>query len=536
MNQPNNSNSDAEPSPATLDQEEPESVSVNRLLIAGGIVAVGLALILLVIFTGGDGGSGSSENQNQQQSTAATVPEAPQGETFLSTEPAEERDDPSQIDNPPGSYQPTPEFSSSTPAGSGRSPAAAAPTGQNYPQNYRPYRSRSARSAAAARSGPSPEEQRFQEAASSDELLVISSAGPNGSSSGSPAGGQGATDAQAASGGSGSSREDLTMQEQVNRRMRQLRQRYASSGSSAPGASGGSVSTGPMNLPPSATPPQGGASAGPSAGTASTGFQRRMAAGSQGSAYYRARVTRPRSRYEIDAGTVVPAVLMTAINSELPGSVVAQVSRDVYDSASQQHVLIPKGSKLIGGYDDQIATGQSRATVAWTRIIFPDGRSIQLPGLNSKDLSGASGLSDEVNRHYARVFGSAIALSAIGAGFQLSQPRENTGFGSRRSAQQVVAAEVGRELSRVATEMIRQNMDIQPTIKIRKGYRFYVFFNKDLAFPAPYRPAASGVRFERFDVPVRRQVRGRVGRFPQPADSAAAPPPPSATTARSSNK
>ena len=533
MNQP-----DSETSPATLNQQSPESVSLNRLLIAGGVVTVGLVVILLVIFTGG----GNSENQNKQTGTTTDVPDDPHGETFMNT-PAEEP----EIEDPPGTYQPTPEFAGS-PASSGSSPVAAPPTGAQYPSNYQPYGSGSPRGG-AANAGPAPEEQRFQRALDS-ELLVLSSPpeGPGSSA-------DGAQRTQAPAGGSPSSGEGLTMQKQVQRRVRQLRRRYGSAGQpngSPPGASGtGAAQASSMNLPPAATPPLASESSpyGPAqpsqnvprgiqaqdpSGPSRT-FQRRVASQAQDGTYYQARVTRPRSRYEIKAGTVIPAALMTAINSELPGSVVAQVSRDVYDSASQQHLLIPKGSRLIGSYDDQIALGQSRAMVAWTRIIFPDGRSIQLPGLGSKDLSGASGVSDEVNRHYARVFGSAIALSAIGAGFQLSQPDRGGGFGYQpRSPQQVLAAELGRELSRVATEMIRRNMDIQPTIEIRKGYRFYVFFNKDLAFPAPYRDTQSAVRFQRFSTPARRQVRGRVGRF-SAAGSTAVQFPSAETTAESSN-
>ena len=191
--------------------------------------------------------------------------------------------------------------------------------------------------------------------------------------------------------------------------------------------------------------------------------------------------------YAIQAGTLIPAVLLTGIDSDLPGDVLAQVARDVYDSRSMQRVLVPKGSKLIGRYEDQVGVGQDRLLIAWTRIVFPDGRSVTLPGLETKDRTGAGGLRDKVDRHTGRVFGTATLLSLIGAGLQLSQPQGGaTPFGSYPSPQQVAAAAVGQELAQVATQMLRRDLEIRPTIRIRQGMPFNVFFNADLAFDEPY--------------------------------------------------
>lgn len=191
--------------------------------------------------------------------------------------------------------------------------------------------------------------------------------------------------------------------------------------------------------------------------------------------------------YAIQAGTLIPAVLLTGIDSDLPGDVLAQVARDVYDSRSMQRVLIPKGSKLIGKYEDQVGIGQDRLLIAWTRIVFPDGRSVTLPGLETKDRTGAGGLRDQVDRHIGRVFGTTTLLSLIGAGLQLSQLQGGaTPFGSYPSPQQVAAAAVGQELAQVATQMLRRDLEIRPTIRIRQGMPFNVFFNADLAFDEPY--------------------------------------------------
>jgi type IV secretion system protein VirB10 len=183
-------------------------------------------------------------------------------------------------------------------------------------------------------------------------------------------------------------------------------------------------------------------------------------------------------------------VLITEINSDLPGQVLAQVSRDVYDSRSLTTLLVPKGSKLLGKYADQVGVGQNRLLVAWSRVILPDGRSIVLPGLETKDRTGAGGLHDQVDRHGGQVFGTAALLSLIGAGTQLSQPNGGYGaLGSYPTAGQVAAGAVGQQLADVATQMLRRDLNVQPTIRIRQGMPFNVFIATDLVFSEPYVPA-----------------------------------------------
>ncbi len=149
-------------------------------------------------------------------------------------------------------------------------------------------------------------------------------------------------------------------------------------------------------------------------------------AGEAGGATVIARLEPAGSPYTLRAGTVIPSVLLTAINSDLPGEIVGQVSRNVYDSRSQRLLLIPKGAKLVGTYDNQVAAGQGRLLVAWTRLLLPDGRSMSLPGLPLKDKAGQTGAADRVDHHYSRVFGRAVLLSTISAGAQLSQPRQGS--------------------------------------------------------------------------------------------------------------
>ena len=126
-------------------------------------------------------------------------------------------------------------------------------------------------------------------------------------------------------------------------------------------------------------------------------------------------------------------------------------------------------AKLVGTYDNQVAAGQGRLLVAWTRLILPDGRSMTLPGLPLKDKAGQTGAADRVDHHYSRVFGRAVLLSAISAGAQLSQPRQGSILAAP-SAGQVAAGALGQELSNVALEIIRRGMDVAPTITIRRPF------------------------------------------------------------------
>ena len=189
--------------------------------------------------------------------------------------------------------------------------------------------------------------------------------------------------------------------------------------------------------------------------------------------------------YVLRAGTVIPAILLTAITSDLPGDCMGQVSRDVYDSQTQRILLIPKGSKLMCRYDDQVAAGQGRLLVAWTRLMLPDGRSMTLPGLALKDAQGQTGAKGDVDNHTRRVFGRALLLSAIGAGAQLSQPRQASILAAPTTGQ-VMAGAVGQEMSNVALEVLRRGMDQPPTITVPQGQTFNVFLNGDLVFDGPY--------------------------------------------------
>jgi type IV secretory pathway VirB10-like protein len=202
--------------------------------------------------------------------------------------------------------------------------------------------------------------------------------------------------------------------------------------------------------------------------------------------YLQATLNNPLSRYEIKAGTIIPGVLITGINSDLPGQITAQVISNVYDTISGRYVLIPQGAKLTGSYDSQIAYGQQRVLVVWQRIIFPNGQSIDLQGMPGVDLSGYSGLHDQVNNHYTKLFGSVILMSALSAGAQLSQPQQANSVFAAPTVGQTLAQSLGTAISNTGTLLTQKNLNIQPTLIIRPGYEFNISVTKDMVFPNAY--------------------------------------------------
>lgn len=192
----------------------------------------------------------------------------------------------------------------------------------------------------------------------------------------------------------------------------------------------------------------------------------------------------PISKFEVMAGTIIPATLVTGIDSDLPGTITAKVSRDVFDTPTGNYLLIPQGTTIIGSYDSRVSYGQSRALIAWQRLIFPNGDSFDLNGMPGADLMGIAGISDLVNHHYARIFGSALMMSVFGSAGQLSQPRDTNG--NQISDAQIIYAAVGEQMSQTSAQLIAKNMDIQPTITIRPGANFNVLLTRDMVLPTYY--------------------------------------------------
>ncbi|EGQ0278536.1 conjugal transfer protein TrbI [Campylobacter coli] len=187
---------------------------------------------------------------------------------------------------------------------------------------------------------------------------------------------------------------------------------------------------------------------------------------------------KPLSTYEIKAGWNIPAILITGVNSDLPGQILAQVTQNVYDSATGKYLLIPQGTKVVGAYSSNIIYGQSRLLVAWNKLIFPNGDTLNLDGMQGTSQDGYTGFEDQVDNHYFRIFGSAFLLSSISAGIALSDNSDTNS--EKETASDKAIAQAIQQMGQVASEMIRKNMNISPTLKIRPGYKFNIFVTKDI--------------------------------------------------------
>ena len=192
----------------------------------------------------------------------------------------------------------------------------------------------------------------------------------------------------------------------------------------------------------------------------------------------------PTSPYQVMAGTIIPAALVTGINSDLPGQVIANVTEAVYDTATGRFLLIPQGSRLIGRYDSQVSFGQRRVLLVWTRLILPDTSSISLDRLPGIDPAGYAGLEDGVDWHWDRILAGAALSTLLGVGAELAAPNNSGSTGGvtvavRQSAQDTV--------NQVGQEITKRNVSIQPTLTIRPGFPMRVMVNKDLIL-RPYQP------------------------------------------------
>lgn len=183
------------------------------------------------------------------------------------------------------------------------------------------------------------------------------------------------------------------------------------------------------------------------------------------------------SKYEVKAGSIIPGVMITGINSDLPGRIVGQVRENVFDTVSGRYLLIPQGTKVVGVYDSKVAFAQDRALIIWTRLIFPNGDSIDLEGMDGVDLSGYAGLKDKVNNHYGKLITGVVLSSILSATAKVAAGNYDSGtatFG------QHAASGAAEQVNSVGSKITDRFLNIQPTIEIRPGMKFNVFVNKDL--------------------------------------------------------
>jgi type IV secretion system protein VirB10 len=186
----------------------------------------------------------------------------------------------------------------------------------------------------------------------------------------------------------------------------------------------------------------------------------------------------PVSRYALQAGSVIPAALITGMRSDLPGQVTAQVTENVYDSPTGRYLLIPQGSKLIGTYDSQVAFGQDRLLLVWTRLLLPNGRSIVLERQPAADPQGFIGLEDDVDQHWDRLIMGAVLSTVIGIGAQSGSNANDSAIAS------ALRQGSSNSLSQTGQQITQRNLNIQPTLTIRPGFPVRVIINRDLVLAA----------------------------------------------------
>jgi type IV secretion system protein VirB10 len=190
---------------------------------------------------------------------------------------------------------------------------------------------------------------------------------------------------------------------------------------------------------------------------------------------------------ELKTGAVIPGVMVTGINSDLPGNIIAQVSQNVFDTATGRQLLVPQGAKLFGVYDSRVIYGQERVLVVWNRLMFPDGSAVTLGAMPGSDMAGNAGYTDKVNNHYLRIFGSAILMSMITGGMSYSMDSLDSGGDSDNpTLQDEMGAALASQLGQATLQLLQKNLNIKPTLEIRPGYQFNVIVTKDVVFERPY--------------------------------------------------
>ncbi len=192
------------------------------------------------------------------------------------------------------------------------------------------------------------------------------------------------------------------------------------------------------------------------------------------------RLARPASPYVLQAGTVIPAALVTGLRSDLPGQITAQVTENVYDTPTGGSLLIPQGARLIGVYDSQVSFGQSRLLLVWTRLLLPNGYSIVLERQPGADATGQAGLEDGVDHHWGALFKATLLSTILAVGSEL---------GSDQNESDIVRAMrrgTGDTLNQAGQQIVRRNLNIQPTLTIRPGHPVRVIVTRDLVLQ-PYR-------------------------------------------------
>ena len=191
------------------------------------------------------------------------------------------------------------------------------------------------------------------------------------------------------------------------------------------------------------------------------------------------RLTAPASPNIVQAGSIIPAALITGIRSDLPGQITAQVTENIYDSPTGKILLVPQGTRVIGQYDSGVGFGQRRILLVWNRLIFPNGRSIVLERQPGADAEGYAGLEDGVDYHWGELF-KAAALSTI-----LSIGAEAGSSGQESDIVRALRQGASNSVSQTGQQIVQRQLNIAPTLTIRPGFPVRVIVTRDLVLE-PY--------------------------------------------------
>lgn len=195
------------------------------------------------------------------------------------------------------------------------------------------------------------------------------------------------------------------------------------------------------------------------------------------------RIAAPASSYVVQAGSIIPASLITGIRSDLPGQITAQVTEGIFDSPSGRFLLIPQGARLIGVYDSQVAFGQSRVLLVWTRLIMPNGRSIVLERQPGADPAGYAGLEDGIDNHWGALFKAALLSTLLGVGSELGAGSD---AGNNGDIVRALRRGSSDSVNQTGQKVVQRNLNIQPTLTIRPGFPVRVIVNRELVLE-PYK-------------------------------------------------
>ncbi|WP_174067313.1 MULTISPECIES: TrbI/VirB10 family protein [Agrobacterium] len=191
------------------------------------------------------------------------------------------------------------------------------------------------------------------------------------------------------------------------------------------------------------------------------------------------RVMPPASPYVLQAGSVISGALITGIRSDLPGQITAQVTENIYDSATGRILLVPQGTRIIGEYDNNVGFGQRRVLLVWNRLIFPNGRSIVLERQPGADTQGYAGLEDGVDYHWWELAKAAGLSTLLSVGAELATDDDDRLIQAIRNGGQDTINDAGQQI-------IQRQLQIAPTLTIRPGFPVRIIVTRDLVME-PYR-------------------------------------------------